>query len=404
MLETYSYQNYFVYCEPCRNWTERKHLIEQTLDLAKRCQKKVVMCANHSRRLATMQSILNDHSIQSILIHSQLTSEQIDEFIHEWENIRDRPFVLLIQDDVLHDLSLDNADLIIHLDVQRLIWYQLYSQRLKLLSKSFEKVHLDKKVFLNSLKSIEEFYQMNRSSSIPLVVFLWPGDCAQVTYELIDYLTQSGTFLHPLIECLARNNCQETIVAKIDVEFCPSLKSFGQCFNASKYKRCAYRHQFHRDIDSIEIRPENENFLNENLLSDSFELFLPSQGEIELRVTHVADGNRLYGQILRSRNETNESLKIIFDYEQFDEQIRRAFENVKHRPLNEIVPGEIYFYSDKNHHIHRVYVYDQERNYFDVRRSDAILNRVTKFSQIEKSEPTENSIDVKRTTPIVESK
>ena len=391
MLETYSYQNNFVYCEPCRNWTERKHLIQQILDLASRCQKKVVICANHARRLTTMQSILNDHSIQSIYIHSQLSSNEIDQYINEWQTISDRPFVLLIQDDVLQEISIDNADILIHLDVQRLIWYYLYNQRLKLIYKSLSEHHSTKKPHFTSLKSIEQFYQMNNSSTIPLIVLLWPGDCAQVTYELIYYLNHSQSYIHPLIERLAKNNCHETIQSKLDVEFCPTLKSFGRCLNEKKLKRCPYRHQFHYELDLIELRPTDETKINANLLSNSFELYLPDQGEIELQITHVSDENRLYGHVLRSRTETNEPLKKIFDYERFDEQISNAFEQIKHRPLNEIVPGEIYFYCDENNRVHRVYVSEQERNYFDLRRTDAIRNRVWKFAQMENNQQIETN-------------
>jgi len=379
-METYTYKNFFVYCEPCRNWSERKHIIKETLDLAYHCQKKVLMCAYQTRRLATMQSILNDLSIQSILIHSQLNSNEIQQYIYEWQTIKDRPLILLIQDDILNDLTIDNADIIIHLDVQRLIWYQLFNQRMKLLSKHFlneNNCNKIKKTDLTSLKSIEKFYQLHSSINIPLVVILWPGDCAQVTYDLINYINNSNSYLHPLIERLAKNNCHESLQAKINVEFCPTLKTFGECLNQNKLKRCPYRHHFHYDVDYIEQKFHEEN---ENCLSSTFELCLPDKGEIELRITHVSDGNRLWANILRSRNDINQTLIKIFDYEGFYQQIQDAFNYVKNRPLSEIVLGEIYFYSDENKKIHRVYVHEQEQTYFDIRRADSILNRLLKAS------------------------
>jgi len=381
-METYTYKNFFVYCEPCRNWSERKYIIKETLDLAYHCQKKVLMCAYQTRRLATMQSILNDLSIQSILIHSQLHHDEIEEYIHEWQTINDRPLILLIQDDILNDISIDNTDIIIHLDVQRLIWYQLYNQRMKLIYKHLlnEKENFNeiKKFQLTSLKLIEKFYQLNSSLNIPLIVILWPGDCAQVTYDLINYINNSNSYLHPLIERLAKNNCYESLQAKINVEFCPTLKMFGECLNQKKLKRCPYRHHFHYNIDHIEQKNDNEN--NENFLSNSFELYLPNQGEIELSITHISDGNRLWANILRSRNDINQTLRKIFDYDLFYQQIQDAFNYVKNRPLSEIVPGEIYFYSDENNKIHRVYVHEQEQTYFDIRRADSIMNRLLKVS------------------------
>ena len=381
MMETSTYKNYLIYCEPCRNWSERKYIIKETLDLAYHCQKKVVMCAYQTRRLATMQSILNDLSIQSILIHSQLSHDEIQQYIHEWQTINDRPLILLIQDDILNDISIDNTDIIIHLDVQRLIWYQLYNQRMKLISKHLldENTYNDiKKTELTSLKLIEKFYQLNSSLKIPLIVILWPGDCAQVTYDLIDYINNSNSYLHPLIERLAKNNCHESLQAKINVEFCPTLKMFGECLNQKKLKRCPYKHNFHYDVDFIEQKTDENN--NENYLSNSFELYLPTKGEIELRITHISDGNRLWANILRSRNDINQTLIKIFDYDLFYQQIQDAFNYVKNRPLSEIVPGEIYLYSDENNKIHRVYVHEQEQTYFDIRRADAILNRLLKAS------------------------
>jgi hypothetical protein len=382
-METYTYKNFFVYCEPCRNWGERKHIIKETLDLAHRCQKKILMCAYQTRRLATMQSILNDLSIQSILIHSQLSPDEIEVYIHEWQTINDRPLVLLIQDDILNDISIDNTDIIIHLDVQRLIWYQLYNQRMKLLYKNFlnenKKFNEIKKFELTSLKLIEKFYQSNSSLNIPLTIILWPGDCAQVTYDLLDYINNSNSYLNPLIERLAKNNCYESLLAKMNVEFCPTLKMFGECLNEKKLKRCPYRHHFHYDVDYIEQKT-NDNEISENFLSNSFELYLPNKGEIELRITHISDGNRLWANILRSRNDINQTLIKIFDYDLFYQQIQDAFNYVKNRPLSEIVPGEIYFYSDKNNKIHRVYVHEQEQTYFDIRRADSILNRLLKVS------------------------
>ena len=384
LMEAYSYKNLFVYAEPCRNWLERKHIIKQTLDLAHHCKKKIVMCAYQTRRLATMQSILNDLSIQSILIHSQLHHDEIEQYIHEWQTITDRPLILLIQDDILNDISIDNTDIIIHLDVQRLIWYQLYNQRLKLIYKHLldEKLNNNeiKKTELTSLKLIEKYYQQNSSSTIPLMVILWPGDCAQVTFDFIDYINHSNSYLHPLIERLARNNCHETLQAKINVEFCPTLKTFGECLIQKKLKRCPYRHYFNYDIDYIEDTPDQ---INENLLTNSFELCLPSEGEIELRVTHISDGNRLWANILRSRNDINQTLVKIFDYDLFYQQICEGFNRVKNRPLSEIVLGEIYFYSDENKKIHRVYVHEQEQTYFEIRRADAILNRLLKASNTE---------------------
>ncbi|CAM4862983.1 unnamed protein product [Rotaria socialis] len=392
MMETHTYKNFFVYCEPCRDWGERKHIIKETLDLAHRCHKKIVMCANQTRRLATMHSILNDLSIQSILIHPQLNHDEIQQYIHEWQTINDRPFILLIQDDVLNDVAIDNADIIIHLDVQRLIWYQLYNQRMKLIYKHLLDDSLSNKIRkteLTSLKLFEKFYQYNPSANIPLVVILWPGDCAQVTYDLVDYITNSNSYLHPLIERLAKNNCYESLQAKMSVAFCPTLKTFGRCLNEKTLKRCPYRHHFHYDVDYIEQIAENKN---ENLLSDSYELCLPNAGEIELRITHVSDGNRLWANILRSRNDVNQTLNKIFDYDLFYKQIEDAFNRVKNRPLSEIVPGEIYFYIDDHHKIHRVYVYEQEQTYFDIRRCDSILNRLLKVSNtgttIEKDQDT----------------
>jgi hypothetical protein len=380
-METYTYKNFFLYCEPCRNWSERKYIIKETLDLAYHLKKKVLICAYQTRRLATMQSILNDLSIQSILIHSQLNHDEIEEYIHEWETINDRPLILLIQDDILNDISINNTDIIIHLDVQRLIWYQLYNQRMKLLYKNLlnenKNINQIKKFELTSLKSIEKFYQFNSSLNIPLVIILWPGDCAQVTYELIDYINNSNSYLHPLIERLAKNNCYESLQAKINVEFCPTLKMFGVCLNQKKLKRCPYRHHFHYDVDYIEQKI-NEN--NENFLSNSFELYLPNKGEIELRITHISDGNRLWANILRSRNDINQTLIKIFDYDLFYQQIQDGFNYVKNRPLSEIVLGEIYFYLDENNKIHRVYVHEQEQTYFDIRRADSILNRLLKVS------------------------
>ena len=380
-METCTYQNVLVYCEPCRNWFERKQIIKDTLDLAGRCRKKILMCAYQTRRLATMQSILNDLSIQSILIHSQLHEDEIQQYIHEWQIITDRPLILLIQDDILHDVIIDNADIIIHLDVQRLIWYQLYNQRLKLIYKYLLESKTDlpeiKRMELTSLKSIEKFYQSNPTTNIPLVVSLWPGDCAQVTYDLIDYLQNSSSYVHPLIERLARNNCHESAQTKIDVEFCPTLKMFGRCLNERKLKRCPYRHYFHFETDSIEQSPEINP---ETLLSSAFELSLPHQGEIELRVTHVSDGNRLWAKILRWRNDVNQVLVKIFDYEAFEQQLEQAFQCVKNQPLSEIVPGEIYFYADEKKKVHRVYVYEQEQGYFDIRRADSILNRLLRVS------------------------
>lgn len=379
-METYTYRNFFVYCEPCRNWMERKCIITETLNLANRCKKKVLMCAYQTRRLATMQSILNDLSIQSILIHSQLSQDEIQKYIHEWETIIDRPLVLLIQDDILNDISIDNTDIIIHLDVQRLIWYQLYNQRMKLFYKHFlnetknsnEKI---KKNELTSLKIIEKFYQNNPSSNIPLMIILWPGDCAQVTYDLIDYIKNSNSYLHPLIERLAKNNCYESLQAKINVAFCPTLKMFGECLNQKKFKRCPYNHHFHYEVDYIEQKTNEANSL-----SDAFELYLPTKGEIELRITHISDGNRLWAHILRSRNDINQTLVKIFDYDLFYQEIQEGFNHVKNRPLSEIVLGEIYFYLDENNKIHRVYVHEQEQTYFDIRRADAILNRLLKVS------------------------
>lgn len=383
-METYTYKNFFVYCEPCRNWSERKIIIKETLDLAYHCQKKVLMCAYQTRRLATMQSILNDLSIQSILIHSQLNSDEIKQYIHEWQTIKDRPLILLIQDDILNDITIDNADILIHLDVQRLIWYQLYNQRMKLFYQHFNNNNNNKnlneinKNQLTSLKSIEKFYQNNSTLNIPLMVILWPGDCAQVTYDLIDYIKNSNSYLHPLIERLAKNNCYESLQAKIDVEFCPTLKMFGECLNQKKLKRCPYNHHFHYEVDYIEQKIDDNN--NENNLSNTYELYLPTKGEIELKITHVSDGNRLWGHILRSRNDINQTLTKIFDYDNFYQQIQDGFNYVKNRPLSEIVPGEIYFYQDEENKIHRVYVYEQEQTYFDIRRADPILNRLLKVS------------------------
>lgn len=380
-METCTYQNVLTYCEPCRNWFERKHIVKDTLDLAHRCRKKVLMCAYQTRRLATMQSILNDLSIQSILIHSQLHEDEIRQYIHEWQIITDRPVILLIQDDILHDTIIDNADIIIHLDVQRLIWYQLYNQRLKLIYKHLLDENKDlpaiKRTELTSLKSIEKFYQTNPTNTVPLVVILWPGDCAQVTYDLIDYLQNSGSYLHPLIERLARNNCHESAQMKINVEFCPTLKMFGQCVNEKKLKRCPYRHHFHYDTDSLE---QSIDINPDTLLSQAFELCLPNEGEIELSVTHVSDGNRLWGRILRWRKDVNQTLVKVFDYDAFDQQMEEGFNRVKHRPLSEIVPGEIYFYADEKKKIHRVYVCEQEQTFFDIRRADSILNRLLKAS------------------------
>ena len=387
MLETYTYQDYFVYCEPCRNWAERKQIIKDTLDLASHCQKKVVMCAYQTRRLATMQSILNDLSIQSILIHSQLSADEIEQYVHEWQSISDRPVILMIQDEILHDIPIENTDIIIHLDVQRLLWYQLYHQRMKLmyrhLSRNDRTAVGPKKVNFTSLKSIENFYQTNATSNVPLIVLLWPGDCAQVTYDLIDCLNHSRSFVHPLIERLAKNNCHESIFAKLNVEFCPTLKTFGQCLSEKKLKRCAYRHHFHPDIDSIEAKEEKEQEPSNSLessLSKSFELCLPDQGEIELRITHVSDGNRLWAHALRARNDINQSLTKIFDYDRFKQEVEQGFAQVKHRPLSEIVPGDVYFYCDPMDTVHRVYVYEHEQTYFDLRRADAILNRLSKVS------------------------
>ena len=42
------------------------------------------------------------------------------------------------------------------------------------------------------LKLIEKFYQSNSSLNIPLIVILWPGDCAHVTHDLIDYINNSN--------------------------------------------------------------------------------------------------------------------------------------------------------------------------------------------------------------------
>jgi hypothetical protein len=398
MMETYTYKNYFVYCEPCRNWSERKYIIKETLDLAHHCHKKVLMCAYQTRRLATMQSILNDLSIQSILIHSQLSHDEIKQYIHEWQTINDRPLILLIQDDVLNDVSIDNTDIIIHLDVQRLIWYQLYNQRMKLVYKHLldeNKSNEIKKTELTSLKSIEKYYQLNASSNIPLVVILWPGDCAQVTYDLIDYINNSNSYLHPLIERLAKNNCHESLQAKMNVEFCPTLKAIGECLNQKKLKRCPYRHNFHYDVDYIEQQTDENN---ENNLSNSFELYLPTKGEVELRITHISDGNRLWANILRSRIDINQTLNEVFDYEKFYQQIQDGFNHVKHRPLSEIVLGEIYFYSDENNKIHRVYVYEQEQTYFDIRRADSILNRLLKASNTVTT--VENDQEINKQEPI----
>lgn len=381
-METYTYKNFFVYCEPCRNWNERKYIIKETLDLALNCHKKVLMCAYQTRRLSTMQSILNDLSIQSILIHSQLHQDEIARYIYEWQTINDRPFVLLIQDDILNDMTIDNTDIIIHLDVQRLFWYQLYNQRLKLVHKhlsSTNDYNKIKKTELISLKTIEKFYKMNSSVNIPLIVLLWPSDCAHVTYDLIDYIKNSDSYLHPLIESLAKNNCYESLQAKINVELCPTLKMFGQCLNRKTLKRCPYRHNFHYDVDSIEQKHDDE-IINDNYLSNKYELYLPNKGEIELRVTHVSDGNRLWAHVLRSRCDVNQTLNKIFDYDLFYKQIEDAFSHVKNRPLSEIVPGEIYFYLDQTNKIHRVYVYEQEHTYFDIRRADSVLNRLLKIS------------------------
>ncbi len=73
-------------------------------------------------------------------------------------------------------------------------------------------------------------------------------------------------------------------------------------------------------------------------------------------------------------------MKKIFDYDIFYQQIQDAFNYVKNRPLSEIVPGEIYLYSDETNKIHRVYVHEQEQTYFDIRRADSILNRLLKAS------------------------
>ncbi|UJR31239.1 hypothetical protein I4U23_018741 [Adineta vaga] len=329
MLETYTYKNYFVYCEPCRNWFERKNIIKETLDLASRHHKKVIMCAYQTRRLGTMQSILNDLSFQSILIHSQLHHDEIQEYIREWQTINDRPLILLIQDEILNDITIDNTDILIHLDVQRLIWYQSFHQRMKLLYKRFfndKNLNHIQKTQLTSLKSIDNFYQLNSSLNIPLVVILWPGDCAQVTYDLIDYIKNSSSYLHPLIERLAKNNCHESLLAKVNVEFCPTLKMFGECLNEKKLKRCPYRHHFHSDVDSIEQRIDE---INENQLSNTYELYLPITGEVELRITHISDGNRLWANILRSRNDINQTLIKLFDYDLFYQQIQDAFDHVK---------------------------------------------------------------------------
>ena len=380
MMETHTYNNCFVYCEPCRNWTERKQIIKEMLNLADHCQKKIVMCAYQIRRLATTQSVLNDLSVQSILIHSQLSNDEVNQYIHEWQTINDRLLILLIQDDALNDVSIDNADIIIHLDVQRHLWYQLCNQRMKLMYKHLiNKSNLNeiKKNELSSLKLIEKVYQFNPSLNVPLTVILWPGDCAQVTYGLIEYINNSNSYLHPLIERLAKNNCHESLQTKINVQFCPTLKMFGQCLNQKKLKRCPYRHYFHYEVDYIE---QKQDKTNENYLSNSFELYLPDKGEIELRITHISDGNRLWANILRSRNDINQSLTKIFDYELFYKKIEDAFHSVESRPLSEIIPGEIYFYSDENNKVHRVYVYEQEHTYFDIRRSDSILNRLSKVS------------------------
>ncbi|CAF1378940.1 unnamed protein product [Rotaria sordida] len=381
MMETHTYKNFFVYCEPCRNWTDRKYIIKETLDLAIHCQKKIVMCAHQIRRLATMQSILNDLSIQSILIHSQLTNDEIQQYIYEWQTINDRLLILLIQDDILNDITIDNTDIIIHLDIQRFIWYQLYNQRMKLIHKHLLNNNINmnnkiKKIELTSIKLIEKFYQLNTLINIPLIVILWPGDCAQVTYDLIDYINNSNNYLHPLIERLAKNNCYESLQAKINVELCPTLKMFGQCLNEKILKRCPYRHHFHYDVDYIEQQDKK----NENFLTDSYELCLPNKGEIELRITHVSDGNRLWANILRTRNDINQTLIKIFDYDLFYKQIENGFNYVKNQPLSEITPGEIYFYIDNYNKIHRVYVYEQEHTYFDIRRADSILNRLLKVS------------------------
>lgn len=383
-METCTYQNCLIYAEPCRNWSERKLILKQAIDLAERTKKKLVMCAYQTRRLATMQSILNDLSIQSILVHSQLSNDEIQQYIHEWQTINDRPFILLIQDEILNDISIDNTDILIHLDVQRLFWYQLYNQRLKLIYKHLinpNHVNLQSinKLELTSLNIIEKFYENNSNTNIPLIVVLWPGDCAQVTYDFIEYIKTSNSYLHPLIERLAKNNCRESLQAKLDVEFCPTLKVFGECLSKKKIKRCPYRHYFNYDVDFIEQKTVNTD-VNENMLSNSYELFLPNDGEIELCITHVSDGNRLWANILRSRNELNQNLTKIFDYELFFRQIQDAFEHVKNRPLSEIVPGEIYFYEDENKKIHRVYVHEQEQTYFDIRRTDSILNRLLRIT------------------------
>ncbi|CAF0898236.1 unnamed protein product [Adineta ricciae] len=386
MLETYSYKNFLHYCEPCRNWFERKNIIQETLDLACRHRKKILMCAYQTRRLATMQSILSDLSIQSILIHSQLHHDEIQQYIHEWQTITDRPLILLIQDEILNDIPISNADILIHLDVQRLIWYQLFHQRMKFVSSHFynsTNVNHLQKTSLTSLKSIDNFYQLNPSLNIPLIVTLWPGDCAQVTYDLIDYIKNSNSYLHPLIERLAKNNCRETSQAKVNVEFCPTLKAFGECASEKKLKRCPYRHNFHYDVDFIEQKTDDKE------LSDTYELYLPTTGEMELKVTHVSDGNRLWAHILRSRSDVNQNLNKVFDYDSFYQQIQDAFDHVKNRPLREIIPGEVYLYADEQKHVHRVYVQDQEQIYFNIRRADAILNRLLKVSNTTVSTSTE---------------
>ncbi|CAF0875722.1 unnamed protein product [Adineta steineri] len=401
MMETSSYKNCFIYCEPCRNWSERKYIIKETLDLAHHCQKKVLMCAYQTRRLATMQSILNDLSIQSILIHSQLSHDEIQQYINEWQTINDRPLVLLIQDDILNDIPIDSTDILIHLDVQRLIWYQLFNQRMKLMHKHLlnEKNFNDiKKMNLTSLKSFENFYKANSSLNIPLIVILWPGDCAQVTYDLIDYINNSNSYLHPLIERLAKNNCHESLLAKINVEFCPTLKMFGECSYEKKLKRCPYRHHFHYDVDYIEQKSIENSVNNENFLSNNFELYLPNQGEVELRITHISNGNRLWANILRSRNDINQTLIKIFDYDLFFQQIQDAFNHVKNHPLKEIVFGEIYLYEDEHNKIHRVYVYEQEQTYFNIRRADSILNRLLKVSNTMATAMDNQEIDKQTST------
>ncbi|XP_072051712.1 uncharacterized protein [Amphiura filiformis] len=241
-----------------------QHLVN-VIDSCQAVSSRVVVFVNRAKDGEDLQKMLVNAQYYSLLAHRDMGSQHIVQVISNWKETHrgDSVPVLVMTDDVIHELGITNASCVVHYDFPTN--KSVLGRRLGTMMDNFASQMAKK-----------------QNSSCQTMLLLLEADHSQYVPSLSKLLARCSRDLASqlgLEEAIEARECKKT-----NVSLCHNLKGLGYCWD---YPTCPERHWILPSIDSPG--------------SQSLYMDLPQSGLVKVLFTYIVDASCFHGRILEYR-------------------------------------------------------------------------------------------------------